>query len=218
MNLYEPLNNLPILSDREKFLICRRIVHRLRCDFISIKISYHRTEDSGKIGDSDNDIETIDEIELNKTQKTKIIAVDPDIISEFSDFASSNPDIEVAGLLAGNMQGEFLVVYEIHNCLKSKSTPASVEIDAEEMCEISRKLCKGNYLIGWAHSHVGCGVFFSGMDIKVQKDFQNLFSDSVGLVIDPFKDGKAEYKFFRLVDGEVREMKYKFLVRNKYGA
>lgn len=152
------------------------------------------------------------EDEFKRTIKTKKVLVKPSVISRFFYFASLNPKIETAGLLIGRLEGESLVITDVHNCKKSKSETTTVEISSEEIVEVSGILDRGHYIVGWAHSHPRFGVFMSSKDITTQKDFQNIFSDSVALVLDPFSKGNIEFGFFRIIDGKAHDLEYDFLV------
>lgn len=160
-------------------------------------------------------VKTVDEIEFKKMPKSKKVLVKPEAIAKFLSYAASNHSREIASLLIGRLEGEYLVILDVRHCKKSKGTASSVEISPEDMSEISESLDRGSFVVGWAHSHPNFGTFMSSLDREVQGDFQNLFSDSIALVLDPFKNGKIEFNFYRLVDGEVKEIEYAFLVRNE---
>jgi proteasome lid subunit RPN8/RPN11 len=161
--------------------------------------------------------EVIFEKDFNKKIKSKEVLLKPVVLSDFFKFAASNPLLEVSGLLEGRLEGKYLLVIKVHNCKNSKSSPTTVEINTEEMGKIADKVSSGNYIVGWVHSHPSYGVFMSESDINVQRDFQNLFSDAVALVLDPYIRNKFSFKFFRLIKTKVTELTYKFLV-NKYEA
>ena len=163
----------------------------------------------------DNSVETVDEVEFKKSRKCKKILVRPEVVAEFLLYAASNPSREIASLLIGRLEGEYLVISDVRHCQRSKGSAARVEISAEDMSEISDSLDRGSFVIGWAHSHPNFGTFMSSLDKDVQRDFQNMFSDSIALVLDPFKNGKVEFSFFRLVNGEARKMDYAFLIGRK---
>lgn len=161
---------------------------------------------------TDKKVNTVNAKEFKQSTKSKTVLVIPEVLSKLFLYAVSNSPKEMAALLIGNLQGEYLVISDIRNCKRSKSTATSVEIDAEEMSEISNSLDKDSFVVGWAHSHPRYGAFMSGYDLMVQKDFQNMFSDSVALVLDPFAWGNIEFSFFRLVDGKSKKMQYSFMV------
>lgn len=158
-------------------------------------------------------VKTVDELDFKKEIKSDNVLVKPEVISKFLSYAASSSDEERAALLIGRLEGTSIIITDIRNCKKGKSTAASVEIDSQEMCEIAESLDKGSFIVGWAHSHIGYSVFMSGTDIHTQLDFQTLFSDAVAMVLDPFKEnGKIGFGFFRIVDGKTEELKYSFLV------
>jgi hypothetical protein len=53
----------------------------------------------------------------------------------------------------------------------------------------------------------------SGTDIVTQRDYQAILPDSVALVLDPFRYGRIEFKFFRLKGDKAVEVPYVLLVR-----
>lgn len=163
----------------------------------------------------DKKVDTVNENDFKNTKKSKKILVRPRVISDFFLYAISNPRNEIASLLSGSLQGEYLLISDVHSCKRSKSSATTVEIDAQDMSEISDSLDKGSFVVGWAHSHPRFGTFMSGHDLRVQKDFQNLFSDSVALVLDPFTWGNIEFCFYREVGGKYEKIEYAFLVREE---
>ncbi len=161
--------------------------------------------------------EIVYEEEFRRRIKSKKVLVRPEVISEFFSFACSSPDREIAALLLGRLEGTYLLVESIRMCRRARSTSSHVEMDPGEIAEIAGSAEKGVYIVGWAHSHLGCGAFMSEIDIRTQRDFQALFSDAVALIIDPLQKGKIEFAFFRVVNGKAKKVDHAFLVR-RYGA
>lgn len=151
--------------------------------------------------------------DFDRLQKSKKLLVRPLVLTNFFKFAVSNPTLEVNAILEGRLDGEFLLITAVHNCRRSRSTMSTVEMDVGELAEVSKTVESSNYVVGWAHSHPRFGVFLSRMDKRVQRDFQNLFPDSVALVLDPFIKDKITFKFFRVVNERTVELEYRYLVR-----
>lgn len=156
-------------------------------------------------------IEIVEEVDFMKSVKTKKVLVRPSVIGRFFMFAASGKE-EVSALLIGRIEGEYLVIYDIYLCRRSKGSESRVEMDSEEFVNAAKKF-ERLFVVGWAHSHPGIGVFMSDTDVETQKDFQSMFPDAVALVLDPFQRGKVSYKFFRIVHQKVKEIEYGFLVR-----
>lgn len=122
--------------------------------------------------------------------------------------ASSNPKIEVAGLLIGNYSSGHLAIvdtatgHQVGSRASVELTPAVQAKVAEKLMEHRRK----NYIVGWYHSHPNIGIFMSGTDIHTQQNYQYFFPYAVALVIDPgkfLKTGKIsdiDFKVFHVDD------------------
>lgn len=161
----------------------------------------------------DGKVRTVSEPQYLKEVKAGKVLVKPKVISDLYLASVRKPKEEIIALLGGRVVGKYLEVQTAH-IIKSVGSESYVKPDPEEFSEVTDKLLPQKlYVVGWAHSHPGHGIFLSGTDIRTQSNYQELFPDSVAMVIDPFTYSKIEYKFFRVRDGGYDEMDYRFLIR-----
>ncbi len=112
-----------------------------------------------------------------------------DVITDHADEGLLN-DSEIMGLIVGKVyvddEGEYAVATgSISSGLDADET--SVRFDQNDMSQLIDaidELREGDRIIGWYHSHLGCGCFMSDVDIATQN---GLFGGKLGfaMVIDP---------------------------------
>lgn len=151
-------------------------------------------------------------LEFRQKVKAKEILLKTGVLLPFFDYVITNNDREVVAILGGRVEGDSLLIFEMYLCKRSTGTRVNVEINPEDMIDAQSSFSRGNYTVGWAHGHLGYGVFMSGTDIATQTDYQAIFPDSVALVVDPFHDGNLEFGFFRIKNKKAYKMDYRFLV------
>lgn len=149
--------------------------------------------------------------EFARTVKTNKILIDVNVISEIFKFFLSKGFEESACLLRGKINGEYLMIKDAHKCKKSIGSRSSITIDPKEFTEASAK-DDGYYIVGWAHTHPSFTVFMSGTDRDTQNDFQEMFPDSVALVMNPLHKNGMKFKFFRIDGWRTKEVKCDYLV------
>ena len=99
-------------------------------------------------------------------------------------------DSEIMGLIIGNIHSDDEGMYAVATDVISSSLDAddtSVRFDQNDMTQLieSIDMLKGDErIIGWYHSHLGCGCFMSERDIATQ---DGIFGGRMGfaVVIDP---------------------------------
>ncbi|MHA1213859.1 MAG: Mov34/MPN/PAD-1 family protein [Candidatus Hodarchaeales archaeon] len=85
----------------------------------------------------------------------------------------SNGDIEVTDIIPIGAGSSVFVDINNYEKVFSLIPPSKFE--------------SGEFIVGWAHTHPGLGLFFSGTDIRTQTLYQRMHSESFGLVLDPTK-------------------------------
>jgi proteasome lid subunit RPN8/RPN11 len=114
---------------------------------------------------------------------------------------------ERGGFLLGGVYGQspqYVVVRHFHPALEAQGNSASLTFTHETWATLTRE-CETNHpgesLVGWQHTHPGFGIFLSGYDLFIHKNF---FAQTwqVALVVDP---KRKEFGFFHWRDGEVRD-------------
>lgn len=151
--------------------------------------------------------------ELERKIKTRTVLIDPEVIAKLFVFFAGRGNIEGVALLRGKICGEYLVIKDAYCCHDSRASSVDARVDAKCFVEASQ-VNDGDYICGLAHSHVGgVPVFMSSTDEKIQKDLQVLFSDCVGLVMNPFAKDGIDFKFYRLdpEDDSVKKIEYGYL-------
>jgi len=105
---------------------------------------------------------------------------------------------ECIGLILGRISEERVVVTEIVPI--SSGSAIFVDItDYEQVFSLIsfERIDKGEVIVGWAHTHPGLGLFFSGTDIQTQISYQKMHPQSFGLVLDPTKV-KTDFSGFNI--------------------
>jgi hypothetical protein len=77
---------------------------------------------------------------------------------------------------------------------------------------------RGEYIVGWYHSHPGFGCFLSSIDVETQLGLQRMFPQCVALVVDPYdfimsgRPGDAEVKMFQVQEDKIVSLEYEVLL------
>ena len=93
---------------------------------------------------------------------------------------------ECIGLILGKILDDSLIITDIIPI--GSGTSVFVDItDYEKVFSLIsfERIDNGEVIIGWAHTHPGLGLFFSGTDIDTQLSYQGMHPQSFGLVLDP---------------------------------
>ena len=144
--------------------------------------------------------------------KTKRVLLDVDVLNRIFKYFLTKGQNEGACLLLGKIEGEFLVINDIHECKKSIGSRASIVIRPEEFFLADKG--NDNLVIGWVHSHPDLGVFMSSIDKDTQnRYFQAFFNEAVAMVMDPLSENGIEFNFFRVLNGNAINVDYQYLVR-----
>lgn len=99
-------------------------------------------------------------------------------------------DSEIMGLIVGRVYKDDEGEYAVANGLISSKLDAdedSVRFDQSDMTQLIDaidELREGDRIVGWYHTHLGCGCFMSQTDVTTQN---GLFGGRIGfaIVIDP---------------------------------
>jgi len=135
-----------------------------------------------------------------------MIEIPKEVYEKFLHFALENANPqgsshkwrECIGLILGRIFEENVVVTEIVPI--SSGSAIFVDItDYEKVFSLIsfERIDKGEVIVGWAHTHPGLGLFFSGTDIQTQMSYQKMHHLSFGLVLDPTKV-KTDFSGFNI--------------------
>jgi proteasome lid subunit RPN8/RPN11/transposase-like protein len=112
---------------------------------------------------------------------------------------------EVHGFLIGRNIEKGIVVEEAvpmrHGTETSVQFTDEDYVSAAEIGESAAR--KGQYIVGWYHSHPGLSVFMSSMDVETHLGYQGPNPKCIAIVIDPLKispDIRQWIGFFKLDD------------------
>ncbi len=126
-------------------------------------------------------------------------------------FAFSDFSRELGGVLIGSYEKEgeryhVRVTAEI-KARYTQATKAKIKFTHEtweDIDKIKEEYYPKEKIVGWYHTHPGFGIFLSGYDLFIQKNFFHL-PFQVAYVVDPVK--KMD-RFFGNVEGKIVELQY----------
>jgi proteasome lid subunit RPN8/RPN11 len=135
-----------------------------------------------------------------------MIEIPREVYEKFLQFALENANPlgssqkwrECIGLILGRISDDNIDVTEIVPI--SSGSAVFVDItDYEQVFSLIsfERIDEGEVIVGWAHTHPGLGLFFSGTDIETQLTYQKMHPQSFGLVLDPTKV-KTDFSGFNI--------------------
>ena len=135
-----------------------------------------------------------------------MIEIPREVYEKFLHFALENANPlgssqkwrECIGLILGRISNDNISVTEIVPI--SSGSAVFVDItDYEQVFSLIsfERIDEGEVIVGWAHTHPGLGLFFSGTDIETQLTYQKMHPQSFGLVLDPTKV-KTDFSGFNI--------------------
>ncbi len=126
---------------------------------------------------------------------------------------------ECIGLILGRINGESVNVTDIVPIGSGSSVFVDIS-DYEKVFSLISfdRIDQGEVIVGWAHTHPGLGLFFSGTDIQTQLTYQSMHSLSFGLVLDPTKiDSQSPgFNIYRVDSSTSRPYTVDFLFTEKF--
>jgi proteasome lid subunit RPN8/RPN11 len=138
---------------------------------------------------------------------TTVVVIHEAVLDAILDFSEQDITRERGGFLLGQVLGErpqYAVIRHFHPALQAQGNTASLTFTHESWAALTRDIeahFPTESLLGWQHTHPGLGVFLSGYDVFIHKNF---FSQpwQLALVVDP---RQQEFGFFHWRGGEVRD-------------
>jgi proteasome lid subunit RPN8/RPN11 len=135
-----------------------------------------------------------------------MIEIPTEVYEKFLNFALENANPlgssrlwrECIALILGRISENNVLVTEIVPI--SSGSAIFVDItDYEQVFSLIsfERIDDGEVIVGWAHTHPGLGLFFSGTDIQTQLTYQKIHPLSFGLVLDPTKV-KSDFSGFNI--------------------
>jgi len=136
-----------------------------------------------------------------------VIVVHLEVMEAVLDFSEQDQSRERGGFLLGGVYGEgpqYVVVRHFHPASAAHGSGASLTFTHDTWAELTREIAThfpDDAIVGWQHTHPGLGVFLSGYDLFIHKNF---FSQpwQIAMVVD---SRRREFGFFHWREGEVRD-------------
>ena len=134
-----------------------------------------------------------------------LIFVHERVLEEVLDYSDRDPSRELGGFLVGGVHEDSREYVEISHFVPAvdvKSRAASLTFTHETWAAMTREV-ENRYpdgrVVGWHHTHPNFGVFLSGYDLFIHKNF---FSApwQVAMVVDP---RRLEFGFFQWRAGTI---------------
>ena len=136
-----------------------------------------------------------------------VIVIHEPVLEEIIEYSEQGRRCEVGGFLLGSVYSDdppFTVIRHFHPALQAVSGAASLTFTHETWADLHRQAEQkypGQTVVGWHHTHPGFGVFLSGYDLFIHRNF---FPEiwQVAMVVDP---QRQEFGFFQWREGEVKD-------------
>ena len=134
-----------------------------------------------------------------------VIYVFEDVMADILEYSESDQMREVGGFLVGGLHEDRDLYVEVRGFLPAamaRSEVGSVTFTHAAWAAMNRQVDEqfpGEVVLGWVHTHPGFGIFLSGYDLFIHRNF---FSQpwQIALVVDPTSD---ELSFFQWQRGRV---------------
>jgi proteasome lid subunit RPN8/RPN11 len=140
-------------------------------------------------------------------QDGPVIVISQPVVDAILDYSELELTKERGGFLLGGVYGQgpqYVVIRHFHPALEAQGNSASLTFTHETWAALTRETERSfpnETLVGWQHTHPGFGIFLSGYDLFIHKNF---FSQpwQVALVVDP---RRKEIGFYHWRGGEVKD-------------
>ena len=136
-------------------------------------------------------------------QDTVSICVRESVLDQVLDYSEQDLHRELGGFLIGGLpQQQVVEICHFLPAVDTRSRHASLTFTHDTWSRMHREVQQcfpDEVVVGWHHTHPGFGVFLSGYDLFIQRNF---FSApwQVALVVDP---KRQEFGFFQWRAGQV---------------
>ncbi|MDX1945868.1 MAG: Mov34/MPN/PAD-1 family protein [Pirellulaceae bacterium] len=136
-----------------------------------------------------------------------VVVIHEGVLEAILEFSEQDQTRERGGFLLGGVQGEmpqYVVIRHFHPALQAQGSSASLTFTHDAWAALTRDTERhfpGELLVGWQHTHPGLGIFLSGYDLFIQRNF---FAQpwQIAMVVDP---RRHEFGFFHWRGGDVRD-------------
>src|SRR3954452_14301988 len=136
-----------------------------------------------------------------------VVVIREAVLEAILEFSEQDLTRERGGFLLGSILSnapQYVVVRHFHPALEATGSLVSLTFNHETWASLNREIetrFPNESLVGWQHTHPGLGIFLSGYDLFIQKNFFAR-SGQIALVVDP---RRQEFGFFHWRQGDVRD-------------
>jgi proteasome lid subunit RPN8/RPN11 len=140
-------------------------------------------------------------------RQAAVVVIKDNVLENILEYSEQDLARERGGFLLGGVYGEspqYVLIRHFHPAQHAHASSASLTFTHETWAELTRETeasFPGESLVGWQHTHPGFGIFLSGYDLFIHKNF---FSQpwQVAMVVDP---RRQELGFFHWRGGEIHD-------------
>jgi len=106
-----------------------------------------------------------------------VVVIREAVLEAILEFSEQDMSRERGGFLLGGVYGEkpqYAVVRHFHPALEAQGSLTSLTFTHDTWATLTREIAAnfpGESILGWQHTHPGLGVFLSGYDLLIQKNF-----------------------------------------------
>ena len=151
------------------------------------------------------------------------IYVDIDALLDMERHALTDTSVELGGVMLGGQYVDsdgnpFVVISDSLRAEHYESTKGSFKFTHQTWSEITRQreeFPDDLQMVGWYHTHPDWGVFLSGMDMFICRNFFNKLLD-VALVIDPCRQDRGMFMWMDANAGRVRRTDGFYLIGSRF--
>jgi proteasome lid subunit RPN8/RPN11 len=136
-----------------------------------------------------------------------VVVIREAVLEAILEFSEQDLSRERGGFLLGSVYGEspqYVVIRHFHPAREALGSQASLTFTHDAWATLNREIethFPSESLIGWQHTHPGLGIFLSGYDVFIQRNFF-VQPWQIAHVVDP---RRQEFGFYHWRGGEVRD-------------
>lgn len=146
------------------------------------------------------------------------IFVEERVLEQILDFSETDTEREIGGFLLGGLYEDGRPFVEVRRFVAAKSTrsdAASLVFTHDTWRDLHHRVATefpDDVILGWHHTHPNFGIFLSGYDLFIHRNF---FSSpwQVAMVVDPVR---CEFSFFQWRGDEVMDCGF-YCIRGENG-
>ena len=132
-------------------------------------------------------------LESRSITKAQNIQIEDEALKKCFEHTRNYSNVEVAGVLIGREEKEKILI--ANSTRIAEGDQESVHLDPMKVASVAEGLRGGqDYIVGWYHSHRKFGSLMSGIDVRLQSGYQQLYANAVAMILDPVKETVEYYR------------------------